>query len=247
MIIHAVSQQAIGAVNEVTDRCSPGFIDKVKWLITDRRGLPITPFVHHPFQFVLATRGPPETASTGMPRSSLTTAQVSGPRRRPANRTSHSSSVGCESNCDTLKTIHPEVAVAHEIAREQLMRPPPSQPAQDASQNPASSRASLKRPRSDDEEPPSGPKRRYSPRLAARSRAGTASMSPLVNELGGTEDVGAPDVLSGLMEVDDSNGEEDALFDPMEIDNNKDENGRGRGRKWTWAMEESRDRIVKRT
>lgn len=56
-------------------------------------------------------------------------------------------------------------------------------------------------------------------------------MSPLVNELGGTEDVGAPDVLSGLMEVDDSNGEEDALFDPMEIDNNKDENGRGRGRK----------------
>lgn len=55
-------------------------------------------------------------------------------------------------------------------------------------------------------------------------------MSPLVNELGGTEDVGAPDALIGPMEVDDGNGEDDALFDPIEIDDNKDENGRGRGR-----------------
>lgn len=69
MIIHAVSQQAIRAIEEVRnrypgeDRCSPEFMDKVQWLITDRRGLPITPFVHHPFQLVLATRGPPEIAT----------------------------------------------------------------------------------------------------------------------------------------------------------------------------------------
>ncbi|ROW04182.1 hypothetical protein VSDG_01034 [Cytospora chrysosperma] len=131
------------------------------------------------------------------------------------------------------------------MAREQLMRPPPSQPAgpppsqpagpppaqpagpppaqptsRVASQNPTSSRASLKRPRSDDEEPPPGPKRRFSARLAARSRSATASMSPLANklELGGTEDVGAPD-LSGPMEVDDGGEDEggDDAFDPMEV------------------------------
>ncbi|ROW00633.1 hypothetical protein VSDG_03267 [Cytospora chrysosperma] len=224
VIIHAVSQQAIRAIEEVRnrcpgeDRCSPEFMDKVQWLITDRRGLPITPFVHHPFQLVLATRGPPEIAT-----------RVAG---APVLVDRHAEKFvdDCPGERATIASGHHNYLHPSRQGHHQDHPPRRNTPAQNTSQSPASSRASSKRPHSDGEEPPSGFERRYPPRLAARSRAGTASMSPLVNELGGTEDMGAPDALIGPMEVDDGNGEDDALFDPIEIDDNKDENGRGRGR-----------------
>ncbi|KAH8765366.1 hypothetical protein F5883DRAFT_674611 [Diaporthe sp. PMI_573] len=63
-----VSRQARAAIDRVAllrPSLSPSdleFREEVKYLILDRKNLPISPFLHHSLQLVVATKGPPNTA-----------------------------------------------------------------------------------------------------------------------------------------------------------------------------------------
>ncbi|KAI7779291.1 hypothetical protein LA080_000962 [Diaporthe eres] len=74
-IWHTVSKRARAAIDRVAllrpslHRSDEDFMEEVKYFILDREGLPPSPWVHHPLQLVIATKGPPNTAMfTGFAR-----------------------------------------------------------------------------------------------------------------------------------------------------------------------------------
>lgn len=113
-IIHETCQQVVEAIAEVKQRhpsLKPGsrdFIEAAKWRTLDRHDFPRVPFQSHAFGYVLAKRGPPNTAMfTGLQGSLFTAGEV-----RHADDYHH-----VRSYVDALRTMSFEARISNEIEK----------------------------------------------------------------------------------------------------------------------------------